>query len=197
MRKAFIKRQIPILTLMGLVMFILLLLTMTTKKDVNRNSKYYSKENVSLYLMKYHELPKNYISYHSIETSNHYEGDISDMIIGGDTHWNVGQFTSYGISKNAILKECDISFDGYSNFSKRGILRLVYTSNTSNVRVFYTDNHYSTFTEITTYKIMPKYYITKNIAIGYSIIALVVIGIVYLPSLKKYLENKISQKKLI
>ena len=194
-REAFIKRQIPILIAMGIIMFILLILPISTKRDVSINGEYRSKDSVSLYLMKYHELPKNYITEYGRKKSSNATSDTQDLIIGGDTHWNDGKLKSFGISNDATLKECDIYFEGYSNGISqapvRGELRLVYTANTKHVRVFYTTDHYDTFTEITRYDIMPAHYITKYIMIGYIILGSIAIGFVYAPAVREKIRRRL------
>ncbi len=195
-REAFIKRQIPILITMGIIMLILLILPMATNKNVAIDGKYTSKENVSLYLMKYHELPKNYITSSARNSSGYATGDTSELIVGGDTHWNTGELSDFGISDDASLKECDIYFDGYSNgissTPARGVLRLVYTANTDDVRVFYTDDHYATYKEITRFDIMPVHYITKYIMITYLVIGSITIAFVYAPIVKDRFKKRVD-----
>lgn len=54
--------------------------------------------------------------------------------------------------KNTSLKERDVYSDSYT-ISNRGEYRLVYTSNTNNVRVFYTTTHYESCTELTSFNL--------------------------------------------
>ena len=143
-----------------LILFVFFILPIITTKRVSLNKEYTSVDQVALYLKTYHELPSNFITKYGKDNAPNYGGDISDMIVGGDTHWNTGQLASFRVDGNARLKECDIKTEAYTLVpSQRGTYRFVYTTNTKNVRVFYTEDHYTTFTEITTFHLQ----LTRNI----------------------------------
>lgn len=143
-----------------LILLVLFLLPIITTKRVSLNKEYTSVDQVALYLKTYHELPSNYITKYGKDNAPNHGGDISDRIMGGDTHWNEGQLAAFRVDANTPLKECDIRMETYTLLpSLRGTYRLVYTTNTKNVRVFYTEDHYTSFTEITTFHLQ----LTRNI----------------------------------
>lgn len=125
-----------------LILLVLFLLPILTTKRVSLNKEYTSVDQVALYLKTYHELPSNYITKDGKDYASRHGIDISDLIIGGDTHWNTGQLASFRVDGDAHLKECDIKTETYTLLpSLRGDYRFVYTTNTPNVRVFYTEDH--------------------------------------------------------
>lgn len=129
------------------------ILAVTTRPSIAIGGEYTDKNEVALYIMEYNQLPKNYIT--KADRENAYAVDIKDKVIGGDTFWGkdgitvrVGEETDTLHLEN--LKECDIKTNSYGIYSgERGSERLVYTTNTEDVRIFYTADHYDTFTEIT------------------------------------------------
>lgn len=150
------KNIFPILILILIALFII---PIATKNRVKLGNEYIEKDDVALYIKKYHQLPSNYITHYGMETAASHSADISNKIIGDDTHWNTGQFSDYNIDSTVQLNECDIKDSSYNLISKRGSLRLVYTVNVRNVRVFYTSDHYASFQEITTFQLQ----LTRNI----------------------------------
>ena len=123
-----------------------------TRPSIDIRGVYTDKNEVALYIMEYRQLPKNYITKADRESA--YAVDIKDKVIGGDTYWGkdgitvkVGEETEILHLKN--LKECDVKTNSYDIYESRGKERLVYTTNTEEVRIFYTVDHYDTFTEIT------------------------------------------------
>ena len=153
-----------------LVLFFILPFICTNR--VGRDEECISKEDVALYIINYHELPKNYVTKYGYNTGQNH-GDVNDKIIGGDTHWNNGQLESFNVSIDASLKECDIAGNAYTPSKYRGTERLVYTTNEANVRVFYTADHYTSFIEITGFQLQ----LTRNILwIVFSILALITVG---------------------
>lgn len=161
--KAFIDKYRIIIVFITLLIFIvLLILPIATTKRVKVDEEYTSVDDVALYLKKYHELPKNYITQYGMEYLRKHKGSYTNAsIIGGDTHINTNQLSFFEINKYVTLKECDIVegtyYDAYMN--RRGEKRLVYTCNQKNVRVFYTDNHYVSYEEITLFDLQ----LTSNV----------------------------------
>lgn len=161
MIESFFNKERFNLKIMLFVLIFSLLLPVFTTKRLKLGNEYETKEDVALYIKTFHELPANYITKDAVETASTYGGDLTDKVVGGDTHWNTNQLSNFGISSNANLKECDIKGLNYNLLASiRGRQRLVYTSNTKNVRVFYSD-HYEvgTFEEITTFELQ----LTRNI----------------------------------
>jgi hypothetical protein len=157
---AFFKNKKIILKITILILIVLFFMPIITTKRVKLGNEYVLKEDVSLYIKTYHELPENYITKYGMDTAILHGGDISDKIVGGDTHWDTNELSEFRISDNSHLKECDIKGSTYDlTTSNRGILRLVYTSNTKNVRVFFTEDHYSSYEEISTFQLQ----LTRNI----------------------------------
>ncbi len=131
------------------VLLVLFAMPFITTKSMERHCQYTEKAEVALYLMQYNELPSNYITKYGYIYMENHNLHTNGFVMGGDTHINDGKLLDFGIGKDATLKECDIAGKGYDIGGKRGAQRLVYTCNTNNVRVFYTDDHYSSFEEIT------------------------------------------------
>lgn len=154
------KKMIQII-IIGLLILLFLMPIITTKR-VKLGNEYVGKEEVALYIKTYHELPPNYVTNYGRETSRTYGGDLINKIVGGDTHWNTGKLENFGINATTTLKECDIKDENYIlyyNSAIRGELRLVYTTNVKNVRVFFTEDHYNSYKEITIFQLQ----LTRNV----------------------------------
>lgn len=168
---------------------VLLVFALITKKRVAINHAYYTKEDVALYLITYHELPCNYY-YRAPSDKRTYEADI----YGGFIHkYDEGLLPAS--LKDSYFKECDVYTDSYS-ISNRGIERLVYTTNTSHVRVFYTNDHYESYTELTEFNINKVSHIF-SIAF-WCILVLVLIGAILVLWNNKnisFIKNRINKKK--
>lgn len=151
------KKRIIIIS--ALLLVILFLMPFITTRRMDIDSHYFDKEDVALYLMQYHELPSNFITKYGYDYAG--KGGLvkSYNVIGGDTHINKGQLRDFNVDTSANLKECDIVDKNYQIESIRGKQRLVYTCNTNNVRVFYTNDHYANFVEITNFSLQ----LTRNI----------------------------------
>jgi len=95
---------------------------------------YDSKEDVALYIHTYGRLPKNYI------TKNQYksQGKPRDKCCGGDRFYNNERLLPAGYT----YYECDIDTLGTTN---RGAKRIVWTKSGM---VYYTGDHYQTFTKL-------------------------------------------------
>ena len=141
------KKRILITSLVIWLFFLVMPFINTHRVELK--SSYMNKEDVALYLMQYHELPPNYITKDGAGYMERHDISGEGMVVGGDTHINTGQFSEFGLSGSERLRECDIISPGYEVFGKRGTYRLVYTCNTENVRVFYTEDHYETYIELT------------------------------------------------
>lgn len=131
-----------------LVLSVLFAMPFITKHRTKIGATYTEKEDVALYIMQHHELPSNYITHYGYEYYRNHGLETASLLIGGDTHYNDSALSSFGVGRVQSLKECDIYVEGYS-LTNRGESRLVYTCNTDKVRVFYTTDHYGTFTELT------------------------------------------------
>ena len=156
----FLEKRSFVLKLSALMLVFLTLMPFVTTRRTDVSSSYTDKNDVALYIMQHHELPPNYITkggFEYVQEKNIPYGDYT--AIGGDTFINDGKLKNYGIGKNIGLRECDVVSKGYKIDSARGAERLVYTSNTKNVRVFYTDDHYKSFEEITYFELQ----IARNI----------------------------------
>ena len=179
-------------TITVIVLIVLFIMPFVTKIRVDRDGEYTTKEDVALYIMTYHELPPNYITKYGIDYAKNHDIEIDDCIMGGDTHFNTAQFVQFGVSESTKLKECDIAGPNYDITGKRGAQRLVYTCNTDNVKVFYTYNHYSTFSELTSFDLN----LTSNvfwIIFGVYTASLIAFYIVIYKA-KKNLEPKDNQR---
>ena len=115
----------------------------TNKKTLTENGSYSSKEDVALYIHTYGKLPSNYIS-----KSQAYDigweprlgnlwGVAKGKSIGGDRFSNRERTLPY--KQGRQYYECDIDYDG----GHRGAKRIVYSNDGL---VYYTEDHYATFT---------------------------------------------------
>ncbi len=95
---------------------------------------YDSKEDVALYIHTYGRLPKNYITKSQYKS----QGKPRDKCCGGDRFYNNEGLLPSGYT----YYECDIDTLGTTN---RGTKRIVWT--TSGI-VYYTSNHYASFTKL-------------------------------------------------
>ena len=122
-----------------------LLLGVCTLRTVKENVWYTSKNYVALYIYKYHKLPDNFIT--KEEASNIKDGTAKKKYnIGGDTFFN----REGHLPGNNSYIECDIYTRG-SSISSRGAERIVFTKDGS--KVYYTSDHYDSFTLITKWSI--------------------------------------------
>ena len=168
----------------GIFLFLLILM-FSLKENVRRDKTYTNKKDVALYIKKYHELPQNYITKDGKDYFYDHNVSLTNYIVGGDTHYNDGKLSIYNVDNNTMLKECDIYFDGYKCNGNRGSNRLVYETNKSNPKVFFTSDHYASYDEITMLELMPAYYVFLAILIVYCISGAVFFSIIYIPKIKE------------
>ena len=137
------------------VIVLVFVLSFFAGRQVSVDDAYTTPEDVALYVMTYRELPKNYITaegYRYAESMGIF--GVSARIIGGDTYFPFDGLADFDITSSASMKECDIPGEGYSvALRDRNPYRLVYTCNESDVRVFYSENHYGTFREISRFEL--------------------------------------------
>ena len=118
-------------------------ITCNSTVSVMEDGQYTSMEDVSAYIKKYHKLPSNYITKEEARdlgwTGGSLEPYAPGKSIGGDVFTN-----RQGILPHSDKKyiECDID----ANNTSRGAKRIVYS--TDDYRVYYTEDHYNTFTEV-------------------------------------------------
>ncbi|MBQ7013116.1 MAG: ribonuclease [Oscillospiraceae bacterium] len=113
-----------------------------TEDDVVWGESYSTPEEVAEYIHLYGELPENFITKNEArdmgwESS---EGNLWEvapgMSIGGDYFGNYE-----GLLPDGRYRECDVNFDG----GYRGAERIIYGEDGS---VWYTDDHYESFTQL-------------------------------------------------
>lgn len=111
----------------------------TSTQTIDEDGYYYDKDNVALYLVTYHKLPGNYITKKEAKRLGWEGGPLEpyahDMAIGGD-HFGNYEGT---LPEDVEYHECDIDTKG----KKRGAKRIIYSENWD---IYYTDDHYETFT---------------------------------------------------
>ena len=109
------------------------------------NGYYTSKEDVSLYLRLYDELPKNYITKNEASALgwNADKGNLWDVSdkksIGGDRFYNREGLLPQ--VEGIIYFECDIDYTGGYRNSKRIVF-------SNNGYIYYTDDHYDSFEQL-------------------------------------------------
>lgn len=150
--------------------------TFATKKRVFIDRDYYTKENVSLYIYTYGELPKNFIT--KSTAKDYLKWNSSKVIkegrnIGGDTFAYVGAIKNF--TDNSSLAEADIYTNRQENIktNSRGKERLVFTRNTNYIQVFYTDKHYNDFEKVSLFKLQLISNILKIITYFYLLCLLI------------------------
>lgn len=185
------KKKMLLFSTIFLVIFFFL--PIITTKRMNINEFYNTKEDVALYIMQYHELPKNFVTKYGKDYMKNHNYDSTGFIMGGDTHLNTGQLSSYGIGYWVSLKECDVAGSTYQLNGNRGAERLVYTCNSEDVRVFYTYDHYETFTELTYVQLQP----TRNVFLVWFIFYFILFFSFYMGMeiyRKKHLSNNYTKE---
>lgn len=116
----------------------------TAEQAIDENGKYYTKDEVVLYLHTYGHLPSNFMTKSEAQKLGWSGGSLESyaegMAIGGDTFGN-----REGLLPKAdgrVYHECDIDTLGASS---RGAKRIVWSDDGL---IFYTDNHYESFTQL-------------------------------------------------
>ena len=111
--------------------------------DVVEDGEYCTVDEVAAYIKEYHKLPSNYITKKEAQSLGWHGGPLKKYApgksIGGDRFTNRQHVLPDSDDKYI---ECDINANGTS----RGAERIVY--NTGDFKVYYTDDHYNTFTEV-------------------------------------------------
>ena len=113
--------------------------TTEAQEQLDRDGSYTSKEDVALFLHLYGELPQNFITKKEAQNLGWSGGSLEKYApgkcIGGD------KFGNYeGLLPAGKYHECDIDTLGKKN---RGAKRLIYSDDG---RIYYTEDHYETFT---------------------------------------------------
>ena len=110
---------------------------------VVEDGEYCTVDEVAAYIKEFHKLPSNYITKDEAKKLGWHGGPLKKYApgksIGGDTFTNRQHILPDSDSKYI---ECDINANG----TNRGAERIVY--NSGNYKVYYTDDHYNTFTEV-------------------------------------------------
>lgn len=110
---------------------------------ISENGQYNSRDDVALYIEKFHKLPSNYITKSDARKLGWKGGSVEEYApgksIGGDRFTNRQEVLPSG--ENYI--ECDIDTNGTES---RGSKRIVYS--TTDYDIYYTSNHYKTFTKL-------------------------------------------------
>ena len=117
---------------------------------LDEDGYYYSKEDVALYLSQYGKLPDNYITKSEAydlgwdsDEGNLWE--VADgMVIGGDKFGNREKILP--IKDGVQYYECDVNYNG----GYRDAQRIVYSSDGN---IYYTDDHYESFSHIGTFEV--------------------------------------------
>ena len=111
--------------------------------SVVEDGQYCTVDEVAAYIKEFHKLPSNYITKKEANALGWHGGPLKKYApgksIGGDTFTNRQHILPDSDSKYI---ECDINANG----TNRGAERIVY--NSGNYKVYYTDDHYNTFTEV-------------------------------------------------
>ncbi len=115
------------------------------EEKIDYQGRYSDKDNVADYLFTYEKLPKNYITKNQAKKHGYIASKgnlwevLDQMSIGGDVFSN--REKKLPSKKGRTWYECDIDFEG----GYRNAKRIVYSLDGL---VYYTEDHYKTFTEI-------------------------------------------------
>jgi len=118
-----------------------------TGASVERDGAYTSRDEVALYIHVFGDVPDNYITKTKARRQGWVaeEGNLWDvcpgMSIGGGGFHNIEGELPVSYDPDRTWKECDIGYEG----GYRGPRRLVYSDDGY---IFYTDDHYDTFTQL-------------------------------------------------
>lgn len=113
--------------------------------EIREDGNYSSKEEVAGYIHKYGKLPNNFITKSEAKSLgwDSKKGNLWDVApgksIGGDKYSNYEE--TLPVKKGVKYFECDINYSG----GHRGAERIVYSSDG---HVYYTNDHYETFSEV-------------------------------------------------
>lgn len=141
---------------------------------------YYSKNDVARYIYQHNSLPSNFVTEKGRYNSPLNISDTKSMMTlgynqGGDEYWNKEGI----LSDKYTYKEADIYSD--RDYYYRGSERLVYTTNSKEIVIYYTSDHYESFDKITEFQLQPASTIfsileklTIFISIGYFIFIIIV-----------------------
>lgn len=113
-------------------------------KGVIESGKYDTKDEVALYIHTYGHLPSNYITKRQAEGLGWSGGSLRNYApgccIGGDRFGNYEGLLPK--AKGRTYTECDI---GTMNAKSRGAKRIIFSNDGL---IYYTDNHYESFTQL-------------------------------------------------
>ena len=108
---------------------------------IDRDGRYFDKENVALYIHTYGHLPKNFITKDEARDLGWEGGNVEEYApgcaIGGDVFGNREGLLPK--AKGRTYYECDIDTDGYHS---RGSRRIVFSDDGL---IYYTHDHYENF----------------------------------------------------
>ncbi len=108
---------------------------------IREDGSYYSKDDVALYIHTYGRLPSNFITKKEAQALGWEGGSLDEIApgkaIGGDYFGNYE-----GLLPKGSYHECDINTNGRRS---RGAERIIYSSDG---RIYYTSNHYESFTQL-------------------------------------------------
>lgn len=113
----------------------------TASAGIDRDRSYFSKDDVALYIHTYGRLPSNFITKKQAQALGWSGGSVEryapGKAIGGDYFGNYE-----GALPDGNYHECDINTNGRSS---RGAERIIYSSDG---RIYYTSDHYESFTRL-------------------------------------------------
>lgn len=198
----FLKKNRLIIFIVLLTVFLgLFISTIATRNRVKIDKPYYDVISVSLYIHKYNDLPKNYIT--KDEAWRNFK-DIPSRVLaggysyGGDNFDYQGIITSY--TGTTTLKEADIysDVDSLIEANNRGLERLVFSHNSRNIEVFYTKDHYLSFEKISFWKMQETSNILLIVLMSYSIFVFIPITyLIYRTTIDTFLNKLLNLAKAI
>ena len=136
------KKFLKLLSVLSLLLVMITGCSSTNVETLDKDGWYYSKEDVSLYIYTYGDLPDNYITKNEAYDLgwNSKEGNLWDvaegMCIGGDRFGNYEGLLPKESGRQYY--ECDIDYNG----GYRNEKRIIYSNDGL---IYYTEDHYESF----------------------------------------------------
>lgn len=124
-----------------------LILAVCLKVEVRENKTYEDRDHLAMYIIEYRHLPNNYILKEENPYLTRKEAVQNGVSFGGDVFEYRDEITKY--TKNTDLREADYYLDREKG---RDAGRFIYTAS-GKFELFYTTDHYDSFTRITAFKI--------------------------------------------
>ena len=137
-----------------IVLLLLWIATVGSDVNVKKEKEYTDFDHVAMYILEYNNVPDNYVTGYMLLTPYRYGPFL-----------NVEEKLPLGVEYTEVYINATISDFGTERF--------VFSDD----NLYYTNNHYDSFSEITTQKVLAGYYLFKTIFYLFLLVGLVFIGL--------------------